>query len=116
MKVTGEIFSLYKERKRAEEARYKKYLNFQVKRQSKNGYIAVRAALTGHLVLSTLHTNDAPSSVIRLIDIGIKPFLIPSSVIGVIAQRLVRKICPKCKKEMVLTPEVVKILEEYKDR
>ncbi|GAI41722.1 unnamed protein product, partial [marine sediment metagenome] len=71
------------------------------------------AALTGHLVLSTLHTNDAPSSVIRLIDMGIEPFLISSSVIGIIAQRLVRKICPKCKKEIALTSEVVKILEDY---
>ncbi|MBU4313323.1 MAG: Flp pilus assembly complex ATPase component TadA, partial [Actinobacteria bacterium] len=65
-------------------------------------------------VLSTLHTNDAPSSVLRLIDIGIEPFLISSSVIGIIAQRLVRRICPKCKKEIKLTPDIAKILEEYK--
>lgn len=82
-------------------------------RDKETAEIAVQAALTGHLVLSTLHTNDATSSVIRLIDMGIEPFLISSSVIGVIAQRLVRKICPKCKKEMALTPEAVKILEEY---
>ena len=75
--------------------------------------IAVQAALTGHIVLSTLHTNDAPSSVIRLIDMGIEPFLISSSVIGVIAQRLVRKICPKCKKEIKITPDIKKILDEY---
>jgi len=82
-------------------------------RDRETAEIAVQAALTGHLVLSTLHTNDAPSSVIRLIDMGIEPFLISSSVIGVLAQRLVRRICPKCKKEMALTPEVVRILEEY---
>jgi type IV pilus assembly protein PilB len=82
-------------------------------RDKETAEIAVQAALTGHLVLSTLHTNDAPSSVIRLIDMGIEPFLISSSVIGVIAQRLVRRVCPQCKKEMALTPEVVKILEEH---
>jgi len=82
-------------------------------RDKETAEIAVQAALTGHLVLSTLHTNDAPSSVIRLIDMGIESFLISASVIGVLAQRLVRRICPKCKKEMALTPEAVKILEEY---
>jgi len=59
--------------------------------------IAIQSALTGHLVFSTLHTNDAPSSITRLIDMGIEPFLVASSVIGVVAQRLVRKICPYCK-------------------
>jgi len=59
--------------------------------------IAVKAALTGHLVLSTLHTNDAPSTVTRLIDMGVQPFLVASSVILVVAQRLVRRICPECK-------------------
>ncbi|MCK5223205.1 Flp pilus assembly complex ATPase component TadA, partial [Candidatus Calescamantes bacterium] len=54
------------------------------------------AALTGHLVLSTLHTNDAPSSITRLVDIGIEPFLVASSTVLVMAQRLVRQICPKC--------------------
>lgn len=57
---------------------------------------AVQSALTGHLVLSTLHTNDAPSAIIRLIDLGIQPFLISSTLTGVVAQRLVRKICPHC--------------------
>lgn len=61
--------------------------------------IAIRAALTGHLVFSTLHTNDAPSAVTRLIDMGIEPFLVASSVRLVMAQRLVRKICSHCKKE-----------------
>ncbi len=59
--------------------------------------IAVRAATTGHLVLSTLHTNDAPGTVARLVDMGIEPFMVASSVIGVVSQRLVRRICPKCK-------------------
>jgi len=61
--------------------------------------IAIRAALTGHLVFSTLHTNDAPSAFTRLIDMGIEPFLVASSVEAVMAQRLVRTICPKCKVE-----------------
>lgn len=59
--------------------------------------IAIQAALTGHLVFSTLHTNDAPSAVARLIDMGVKPFLVASSVQAIMAQRLVRKICPECK-------------------
>ncbi len=61
--------------------------------------IAIRAALTGHLVFSTLHTNDAPSAFTRLIDMGIEPFLVASSVEAVMAQRLVRTICPECKQE-----------------
>lgn len=81
-------------------------------RDKETAEIAVQAALTGHIVLSTLHTNDAPSSVVRLVDMGIEPFLISSSVIGVIAQRLVRKICPKCKKEIKITPDIEKILNE----
>jgi type IV pilus assembly protein PilB len=59
--------------------------------------IAVQASLTGHLVFSTLHTNDAPSAITRLADIGVQPFLIASSVIAIMAQRLVRIVCPKCK-------------------
>lgn len=66
-------------------------------RDPETAEVAVQAALTGHLVLSTVHTNDAPSAITRLKDIGIEPFLIASSVEGVIAQRLVRKICPHCK-------------------
>ncbi len=61
--------------------------------------IAVRAALTGHLVFSTLHTNDAPGAVTRLLDMGLEPFLLASSIEGILAQRLVRKICPKCKEQ-----------------
>lgn len=66
---------------------------------------AIAAALTGHLVLSTLHTNDAPSAVTRLIDMGVKPFLIATSLQGVMAQRLVRKICLHCKEPVTYTPE-----------
>jgi type II secretory ATPase GspE/PulE/Tfp pilus assembly ATPase PilB-like protein len=73
-------------------------------RDSETAEIAINAALTGHLVLSTLHTNDAPSAITRLVDMGIEPFLIASSLIGVTAQRLVRKICPHCKVEY--TPHI----------
>src|SRR5512139_12610 len=59
--------------------------------------IAIQASLTGHLVLSTLHTNDAPSAIVRLIDMGVEPFLVASSLMAVLAQRLVRVICPNCK-------------------
>ena len=69
--------------------------------------IAVKAALTGHLVLSTLHTNDAPSTVTRLLNMGVEPFLVASSVILIIAQRLVRRICPECKKEEKASPSVL---------
>ncbi|MBW1768408.1 MAG: Flp pilus assembly complex ATPase component TadA [Deltaproteobacteria bacterium] len=69
--------------------------------------LALQSSLTGHLVLSTLHTNDAPSAVTRLIDIGMPPYMIASAVIGVIAQRLVRKICPECKEEYIPTPDLL---------
>jgi general secretion pathway protein E len=71
---------------------------------------AVQAALTGHLVLSTLHTNDAPASVTRLLDLGIPHFLITSTIIGVLAQRLVREICTHCAEEYVPTPEEAAML------
>src|SRR5690606_38763576 len=58
--------------------------------------MAIQASLTGHLVFSTLHTNDAPSSITRLIDMGVQPFLVASSVMAIMAQRLVRVICAKC--------------------
>jgi type IV pilus assembly protein PilB len=70
-------------------------------RDKETAEIAVQASLTGHLVFSTLHTNDAPSAVTRLVDIGVQPFLIASSVIAVMAQRLVRTCCPKCKEPYV---------------
>lgn len=66
-------------------------------RDAETAQIAIRAAITGHLVLSTIHTNDAASSIARLIDMGIEPYLVSSSVVGVTAQRLVRKICLRCK-------------------
>lgn len=72
-------------------------------RDHETAEIAIHASLTGHLVLSTLHTNDAPGAITRLIDMGIEPFLVASSLVAVIAQRLVRVICPHCKKEY--TPE-----------
>lgn len=68
-------------------------------RDYETAQIAVQASLTGHLVLATLHTNDAPSAVTRLTDMGIEPFLLSSSLLGVLAQRLVRKLCPHCKKQ-----------------
>ncbi|MBS1714542.1 MAG: type II/IV secretion system protein [Armatimonadetes bacterium] len=68
-------------------------------RDNETATIAMEAALTGHLVLSTLHTNDAPSAPTRLIDMEVEPFLISSSIVGVLAQRLVRQICPNCKTE-----------------
>ena len=72
--------------------------------------IAVNASLTGHLVFSTLHTNDAPSAVVRLVDIGVKPFLVASSTRGIIAQRLVRKICERCKEEYTPTEAELRLL------
>jgi general secretion pathway protein E len=71
---------------------------------------AIQAALTGHLVLSTIHTNDAPSSVTRLLDLGTQPFLINATLLGVIAQRLVRKVCPHCKEEYNLSQDECYIL------
>ena len=69
-------------------------------RDGETAEIATRSAITGHLVFSTLHTNDAASSITRMIDMGIEPFLMSSSVVGVLAQRLVRRLCPKCKEEV----------------
>jgi len=74
--------------------------------------IAVQASLTGHLVFSTLHTNDAPGAATRLIDMGIEPYLVASSLEVVVAQRLVRVICPKCKTEMP-ADQVRKLREEF---
>ncbi len=74
-------------------------------RDKETADIAVKAALTGHLVLSTLHTNDAPSTVVRMVDMGVEPFLVSASVILVVAQRLMRKICPNCKAPVEYHPE-----------
>jgi type IV pilus assembly protein PilB len=76
-------------------------------RDSETADIAVKAALTGHLVLSTLHTNDAPGAIARMVDMGIEPFLVSSSVLMVCAQRLVRKICPHCKEEFKVPMDVI---------
>lgn len=78
-------------------------------RDRETAEIAIQAALTGHLVLSTLHTNDAPSAITRLVDMGVEPYLLSSTVIGVIAQRLVRRICPHCKTSLV--PSLVEMKE-----
>jgi type II secretory ATPase GspE/PulE/Tfp pilus assembly ATPase PilB-like protein len=69
-------------------------------RDQETAEITIRTALTGHLVFSTLHTNDAAGAIPRLIDMGVEPFLVASSLIGIIAQRLVRVICPHCKAEV----------------
>ncbi|MCE5322001.1 type II secretion system ATPase GspE [bacterium] len=79
-------------------------------RDAETATIATEAALTGHLVLSTLHTNDAPGALTRLVDMGIEPFLIASSVIGVLAQRLVRVVCPKCKEQYQPPRDAIKRL------
>ena len=79
-------------------------------RDKETAEIAIQASLTGHMVLSTLHTNDSPSAITRLLDMGIEPYLISSSLTGVIAQRLVRTICPKCK---ILYYPSTTILERY---
>jgi general secretion pathway protein E len=67
-------------------------------RDFETAQIAIQASLTGHLVLATVHTNDAPSTVTRMVDMGVEPFLLSSSILGVLAQRLVRKLCPHCKR------------------
>ncbi len=75
--------------------------------------IAIQAALTGHLVLSTLHTNDSISAITRMADMGIEPYLISGSLIAIEAQRLVRKICPNCKKSVEIPDHVINELEEF---
>jgi len=79
-------------------------------RDKETAEIAIHAALTGHLVFSTLHTNDACGAVTRLVDMGIESFLVSSSVVGVLSQRLVRVICPKCKEKMKVTDAILKDL------
>ena len=72
-------------------------------RDGETADIAIRAAITGHLVLSTLHTNDAASTILRLVDMGVAPYMVASSLVGVIAQRLVKLLCPDCREEITLT-------------
>jgi type II secretory ATPase GspE/PulE/Tfp pilus assembly ATPase PilB-like protein len=79
-------------------------------RDTETAEIAIQAAMTGHLVFSTLHTNDASGAIARLIDMNVEPFLVSSSVIGVLAQRLVRVICPKCKEKIRPTNAELKSL------
>jgi len=85
-------------------------------RDKETAAMAIHASLTGHLVLSSLHTNDASGAIPRLIDMGIEPFLIASSLSVIIAQRLVRKICSKCKEKIKLPPEVLTKIEKEIDR
>src|SRR6202044_1977197 len=73
--------------------------------------ISVQASLTGHLVFSTLHTNDAPAAIARLLDLGLEPFLVTATLEGIVAQRLVRKICMQCKTEFVPSQEQLMELE-----
>jgi general secretion pathway protein E len=79
-------------------------------RDRETAEIAIHAALTGHLVFATLHTNDAAGAATRLIDMGIEPFLIASSAIGILAQRLARKVCDHCKQPYVAASELLKSL------
>ena len=79
-------------------------------RDATTAAIAVRAAITGHLVFSTLHTNNAASSIARLIDMGVEPFMVSSSLAGVVAQRLMRKVCPHCAEQRPATEHEVEIL------
>lgn len=79
-------------------------------RDGETAEIAVRAAITGHMVLSTLHTNDAASTVMRLVDMGIAPYLVASSLVGVVAQRLVKLLCPECRREATASVEEMEML------
>lgn len=76
-------------------------------RERETAEIAVQAALTGHLVLSTLHTNDSVGAVTRMLDMGVEPYLLSSALIGVVAQRLIRTICPSCRTESIAPPNIV---------
>ncbi len=83
-------------------------------RDKQTAHVALQAAITGHLVLSTLHTNDATSSVVRLLDMGIEPFLLNAAVTGVLSQRLVRKLCNECKYLTPLSDVESTFIQEYK--
>lgn len=78
-------------------------------RDTETGEMAIQASLTGHLVFSTLHTNDAPGAITRLIDMGVQPFLVACSLMAVMAQRLVRVVCPKCREPYQPTPEEIEV-------
>jgi type IV pilus assembly protein PilB len=79
-------------------------------RDEETAEIAVRSAITGHIVFSTLHTNDAPGAILRLQDMGIDNYLVADALAGVIAQRLVKRLCPACKKKGRITPKELEIL------
>jgi len=79
-------------------------------RDAETARTGIEASLTGHLVFSTLHTNDAPSAITRLLDMGVAPFLVSSAVQGVLAQRLVRRICKECKETYAPEPAEVRVL------
>jgi len=85
-------------------------------RDGETAEIAVQASLTGHLLLSTLHTNDAAGAITRLVDLGAQPFLVASSLIGVVAQRLLRRICPKCRTPWQPSPELLSEFGYYAER
>lgn len=84
-------------------------------RDEETADLAITGAITGHLVFSTLHTYDAPSAVIRLVDMGIEPFMVSAALVGVVSQRLIRKICPRCKVSYEATKEELDILEPNSD-
>jgi type IV pilus assembly protein PilB len=79
-------------------------------RDAETASISIRAAVTGHLVLSTLHTNDAASTIVRLVDIGAEPYMLSSALVGVVAQRLMRKVCPYCSKIEPLTERQIEFV------
>ena len=84
-------------------------------RDEETAEIAVQAAITGHLVVSTLHTNSSSASITRLINMGLEPYLVADSVVGILAQRLVRRLCPRCKQEKIATKDELKELGVTKD-
>lgn len=84
-------------------------------RDEETAEIAMRMAITGHLVLSTLHTNDAPGAITRLMDLGLQPYFVSDALVGVISQRLVRRLCKECKEEYISTKEDMKILNIQKE-
>ena len=80
-------------------------------RDQETAQLAIRASLTGHYVLSTVHTNDCPSTITRIVDIGVKPFLVSSAINGILAQRLVRRVCPHCTQSFKPDPKVLQLLD-----
>ena len=82
-------------------------------RDNETAELAIHASLTGHFLLSTLHTNDSIGAIPRFVDMGVEPFLLGSTLKVVVAQRLVRKICPYCKTEEKLPPDILKEIEKY---